>query len=31
MDIKALPFLIKLFNSIFYPVLLNISLLGISF
>jgi hypothetical protein len=30
-DIEARPFLLIIFNSIFYPVLLNISLLGISF
>jgi hypothetical protein len=30
-DIEALPFLHSIFNSIFYLVLLNISLLGISF
>jgi hypothetical protein len=29
-DIEALPFLHSIFNSIFYPVLFNISLLGIS-
>jgi len=30
-DIEALPFLLIIFNSIFFPVLLNICLLGISF
>jgi hypothetical protein len=29
-DIEALPFLHSIFNSIFYRVLFNISLLGIS-
>jgi len=30
-DIEALPFLLIIFNSIFYPILFNISLLGIFF
>jgi hypothetical protein len=29
-DIEALHFLLIIFNSIFYPVLFNISFLGIS-